>query len=131
LVLQTFAETEVLRNTRASREYDAHEIDQLISKDSDGLFFLDYLRAIRNEDSDERYLKFLGTHRQVIEDKLTGLERLNIAAKLGWLASYHNRIVASAVADPGTRSQLTIELHKRGPFFDLPRSLPTSEGLEP
>jgi hypothetical protein len=118
IVLQTFVETNALRKIEATLEHDSKELLQLIRQDVDGLYFVDYLRAIRSEDTEERYLVFLRKHREMIERRLNGLDAIGVASKLGWLASYHNQTVARGFADEELRRSLSIELHGKGPFFD-------------
>jgi len=79
-----------------------HEVEQelqylcrVLKKDSDGVWFIDYLRAFESEADDwAAYLRFLTKHRQLIVDQLPQVKQLDsVLTKYGWLVNYHNNWV--------------------------------------
>jgi hypothetical protein len=70
---------------------------RVLRKDTDGVWFVDYLRAFESEADDElTYLRFLKEHRQVIVNHLSQAKRLDsVLTKYGWLVNYHNNWVDS------------------------------------
>lgn len=75
---------------------EIRHIRQLVRKDSDGLFFVDYLEAFLPElDEPEFQPVVLRDHRQMILDGVGKGAALNgVSAKYVWLANYHNALVA-------------------------------------
>jgi hypothetical protein len=78
-----------------SYEEDIQYLRQVLSKDNDGVWYLDYLRAFEAEaDSPRAYLQLLCDHRDLIVNALSDVATLNsIAVKYGWLVNYHNRSI--------------------------------------
>lgn len=76
-----------------SYEEDIRYLRQVLTKDNDGIWYLDYLRAFETEaDSPIRYLQLLSDHRDLIVNALNDVAELNsVAVKYGWLVNYHNR----------------------------------------
>jgi len=71
-------------------------INKLIKKDDDGLYFIDYIRAIRSEldDPEAGYILFLERHRSLIKRNLTkhaGQKR--VLQKYEWIARYHDELI--------------------------------------
>lgn len=77
-------------------DWDLQEIRKLVSQGDDGLWFVDYARAIESElDEPEMYPIFLKAHKQLIlknARKVTSLSKE--LSKYLWLASYHNQVVS-------------------------------------
>jgi hypothetical protein len=68
-------------------------IRELLRQDSDGLWFVDYLRAIATElDEPDMYPEFLKDHRTLIEKRLGDCVTLDRTSRVStWLWRYHNR----------------------------------------
>jgi hypothetical protein len=90
-----------LRTNPALRHHDykteIKEIKSLIRRDDDGLFFVDYLRAIESELRDyDSYFEFLSTHRELVKNGLRKFsDKKRIRRKYLWLRKYHNSTVSS------------------------------------
>lgn len=71
------------------------QIGKMIQRDSDGLYFIDYLRAVQDEIDDPDDIPFfLRRHKAIIAANLKGVSKLNpVAAKYLWLAHYHNTVI--------------------------------------
>ena len=67
----------------------------VLREDTDGLWFIDYLKAFQTEvDEPPMYLEFLEQHRQLIESKLKASTTLDRTSRgYTWLRSYHNRVI--------------------------------------
>lgn len=67
----------------------------VLREDTDGLWFIDYLKAFQTEvDEPPMYLEFLEQHRQLIERKLKASTTLDRTSRsYTWLRSYHNRVI--------------------------------------
>lgn len=77
-------------------ESELDSIDKLISTDSYGVKFIDYLQAIEEEfdTPDAEYHAFLNRHKQLIEHNLMKYcTNKSIRAKYVWLRQYHNSTV--------------------------------------
>jgi hypothetical protein len=76
-------------------EQEMQYLCRVLKKDTDGVWFIDYLRIIEADLNDcAAYLQFLRSHRQLIVDGLAEFKELNsILTKYGWLVSYHNNCV--------------------------------------
>ena len=70
-------------------------IHSLLSKEFDGVYFLDYLRAMNGEfDEPDYYLDFLLRHRDLIRRGLRRFPQVSTAReKYEWLSNYHNATV--------------------------------------
>ncbi len=89
-VFETLRDNPALRTQ--SYENEVRDMLQLISQGSDGVWFIDYLRAIESElDHPADYLELLKEHRDLITSKISDVSGLDsVASKFGWLRSYHN-----------------------------------------
>jgi hypothetical protein len=83
------------------RPYDRTEeqerpyINNLIAPLDDGRSFIDYLHSAADEiDDNERYIRFLRHHQQLIESALGQTQSPSVTSKYFWLARYHNRVVS-------------------------------------
>ena len=67
----------------------------VLREDSDGLWFVDYLKAFQSEvDEPPMYLEFLEQHRKLIESKLKAATTLDRTSRgFTWLRNYHNRVI--------------------------------------
>ena len=90
----------MLRNRDHDANTEMRFIRTLIRRDSDGRYFVDYLRAISSEFDNPipDYLKFLNMHGNLIK---IGLRRFKsdkrVLEKYEWLKSYHNLTVTSQI----------------------------------
>lgn len=78
-----------------SYEEEIGYLRQLLSRGTDGIWFIDYLRAFESEvDHQEDYLRLLMDHRDLISEMLQNVSKVDsIVTKYGWLRNYHNRWV--------------------------------------
>lgn len=77
---------------RHAVEDEMQYLCHLLKKDTDGVWFIDYLRIMAAQADDQAaYLRFLKAHRQLILDRLSEFRQLNsVLTKYGWLVNYHN-----------------------------------------
>ncbi len=84
-----------LKKEEHSFQEEKKYIDRLIRKDSDGHYFVDYLKAyfaeLDNPNSD--FPKVVNMHKEKIEIQLH-TEDLRVQQKYGWLAEYHNTVIS-------------------------------------
>jgi hypothetical protein len=101
VVFEEYESEPLLRNEIHDLETEKKYIARLVRRDSDGLYFLDYLRACLSEFNEEgQELLFLLDHKRLIVKNGARLDGLNkIAAKYLWLATYHNRTVRRLPSD--------------------------------
>ncbi len=67
------------------------ELMRLISKDTDGQWFLDYLRAFESETGHESdYVQFVANHRDFIIRGLRNHDGTSVVRKYEWMRQYHN-----------------------------------------
>lgn len=79
-----------------SAEHEFASYKKLITCDSDGIWFIDYLKASSHEllNSHEDSLQFFGDHKNLIINAAKNFNELSSeSAKLLWLSAYHNRTV--------------------------------------
>ena len=86
----------------SSMRMKGHSIDdeksivrEILRKGSDGIWFVDYLRAFESElDTPETYYEMLVKHRDSIKEYGANPKLApSVLGKYAWLASYHNRCV--------------------------------------
>lgn len=72
-----------------------------ITKEADGIYFIDYLRSFLGEIDDPSNIPvFLANHKQIIIDNASGAAELTpISAKYLWMASYHNTVIKELQED--------------------------------
>ncbi|MBN3808511.1 hypothetical protein [Paraburkholderia sp. Ac-20347] len=77
-------------------EQDLSHIRKILRKDSDGIHFVDYLRAFLSEiDEADNIPVFLQRHKEIILQNAGGADELSsVAAKYLWMASYHNGLIS-------------------------------------
>lgn len=77
-----------------SYEQEAEYVYQLLRLDTDGFYFVDYLKAIYNElDSpNDDYPGYMADHKAVIEKALGDKLPLEVRKKYVWLGNYHNQV---------------------------------------
>lgn len=94
-VFQEFRRNEKLRKKHHNLADEIHYIKKLVRRSDDGMWFVDYLKAIYFEmdDPPSMYPGFLGRHRDFIVKYAQGLPvRGRALQKYLWLAEYHNLI---------------------------------------
>lgn len=81
-----------------------------IRRESDGIYFIDYLRAFQTEiDEPENIPVFLRNHKELIVKNAGGATQLNsVSAKYLWLASYHNSVIREFKEEFWQREELEI-----------------------
>lgn len=100
---------------------EIHYLRRLLRQSDDGLWFVDYLRAIRGElDDPDMYPVLLDRHRQtIVSGAQTPAPR--IQQKYLWLALYHNRVCDEFGVDDYTISSADIPaleaLAERSPYI--------------
>jgi hypothetical protein len=102
--------TELARNSGLwmhDRESEEESVRDLLRKDDDGEFFIDYLRVIRGEldDPGSNYEAFLRRHYEIIQSGLVRYSRKpKIRRKYEWMKRYHRATIAGlSKARRGTR----------------------------
>ncbi|GAB4212808.1 MAG: hypothetical protein OHK0013_35990 [Sandaracinaceae bacterium] len=106
--------------------WESGHVQELLDRAEDGFWFVDYLRAFAGElDAPEKYPEYLADHAKCIAAaKASAGRNLSVAAKIHWLASYHDRVVAELdddeVAAHGT-TKAALMVAGAAPFsFKLP-----------
>lgn len=85
-----------IRSKNHTLKEELKYIHKLIRQDDDGLYFIDYIRAIQSEldDPEAGYILFLERHRSLIKRNLgkhAGQER--VLDKYKWLSRYHDELI--------------------------------------
>lgn len=82
-------------------EQEFSYIRKNVKKDSDGIYFIDYLRSFLDEiDEPANIPLFLQRHKAIILQNAGGASQLSsIAAKYLWMATYHNEVIAGIEED--------------------------------
>lgn len=95
-LLTEFRKNDLLKAAYHDMEEEEQYIRNLIHRGDDGIWFIDYIRAVATElDENDMYPIFLQSHRQLILDgtnRFAGLS--HPMSKYLWLASYHNECVS-------------------------------------
>lgn len=108
-------------------EREIQQIRQLIRRDDDGQWFVDYLSVICNESqSHAQFLRFFAGHKNLIENELRCLlaapaapkecprsEATSVLSKYVWLANYHDNFAAEAERSDIAPYVIDVELRKR------------------
>lgn len=92
-VFPLFEKDQLLRNHDTATEWEY--LQKVIRRDSDGLYFVDYISGILTEfDEEGMEFDFLAAHKEVVLESARAHDGLNkVAAKYLWLANYHNTVV--------------------------------------
>lgn len=82
----------LLRKDTHDPDTEKRYVKGLLRRDSDGLWFIDYLWAMNQEADDlAQYAEFLKHHHDFLQARLRTRKRLDErAVQLGWLGRYHN-----------------------------------------
>jgi hypothetical protein len=95
-LLSEYRNNALVKAAHHALEVDEGYISRLIRRGDDGIWFVDYVRAVESElDEPEMYPDFLQMHRKLIIEgakRFTGLS--GPMGKYLWLASYHNELVS-------------------------------------
>lgn len=86
----------LIRSKNNTLKQEFWHIHQLVRQDDDGLYFIDYIRAIQSEldDPEAGYILFLKRHSSLIKrnlNKHAGQER--VLDKYKWLSRYHDELI--------------------------------------
>jgi len=94
-LLKEYKANKLLKKRDHSYEMDSEYVKDLIKQGDDGLFYVDYARAVAKElDELEMYPNFLRRHREVIIEAASKYKDISKdLEKYFWLATYHNTIV--------------------------------------
>jgi hypothetical protein len=100
-ILLEYERTASLRSENNTAEQDLEYVKSLIRQDSDGLWFVDYLRGmLGNFDFPEYYSAFINKHKELILSKASENNKLNsISLKYNWVAVYHNLVVNELIQE--------------------------------
>ena len=95
-LIKEYKSNKLLKAEHHSIEQDSEYIHDLLKQGDDGMWFIDYARAIESEmDEPEMYPVFLQRHREVILFGSEKHKKLNaVLNKYVWMANYHNQVVA-------------------------------------
>ncbi len=109
-VFTTMEVNPLLRNAIHDAQTEKEYIGRLVHRDSDGLYFLDYLRGMNGEfDEPDDWLDFLAFHKKWILQQARGLGEVHkIAAKYLWVATYHNEVVGGVGGEQFAKYDLDI-----------------------
>ena len=94
-LLKIFDGTNALKSSIHTHDMEKGYLKNLLRKDIDGLWFIDYLRGSEIEFEDAfDYYGFLLKNANVIRKATKDLKELNdVVQKYSWLANYHNSVV--------------------------------------
>lgn len=106
---------ERLRKDTHSPEEERAYIRKMLRRDTDGLWFVDYLRAGYAEaNDDEAFERMLEWHRDAVTAQIQTHPKFDrTGQKLAWIAQYHNRVIREFKKNglPEDRAEeLTIEI---------------------
>jgi hypothetical protein len=92
-VFPLFEKEPLLKHHDTDTEWEY--LQKVIRRDSDGLYFVDYISGILTEfDEEGMEFEFLATHKEIVLENAAAHKGLNkVAAKYLWLANYHNTVV--------------------------------------
>lgn len=95
-LIKEYKSNKLLKAEHHSLEQDSEYVSDLLKQGDDGMWFIDYARAIVSEiDEPEMYPKFLLRHREMILSGCEKHKKLNaVLSKYVWLANYHNQIIS-------------------------------------
>jgi hypothetical protein len=109
-VFQEFRRNRKLRAEHHNLADEIHYIKKLVRRGDDGMWFVDYLKAIYSEMDDPAiYPQFLERHRDFIVERAGGTSIHGRALqKYLWLAEYHN-LICSELGDDATDLRIAPE----------------------
>jgi hypothetical protein len=100
-MIETFKLEPLLRKDWRSLSEEADFLRRFLRRDEDGLWFIDYLFAARNDlDTPEAYPGLLENNRMHVEKVLSRRVALDaVAVKALWSAQYHNGVLDRLIAE--------------------------------
>lgn len=116
-----------LASAQNTRSQEFSYIRKNVRKGSDGIYYIDYLRAFLGEiDDPDNIPVFLQNHKDVILQTAKGAAELSsISAKYLWMATYHNELVAELET-----KFLEHRCLKREDFEVTPEEMPLLQSVE-
>ncbi len=95
-LIQLLGNERLLVSNHNSIDEELTSIRKNITKGSDGLYFVDYLRSFQTEVDDPAYIPlFLDSHKKLILDNASGSDNLtSVSSKYLWMSTYHNEVVS-------------------------------------
>lgn len=70
---------------------EKERLSDVLSSDSDGVWFIDYLKLSRHYDFDDNFMELLNKQKELVLSEVQKLNKFDgIALKYNWLACYHN-----------------------------------------
>ncbi len=96
LAFDTPEKIRLLKSAQHDIELEREYLGSLLRRDSDGVWFIDYLRASQSEfdGGAPAYIDFILDHKNLVENGLKQFKNLNrVVGKYLWLANYHNTTV--------------------------------------
>jgi hypothetical protein len=94
------------------------EADDLICRDVDGWWFVNYLQAARGPRGVD--WQAIARHKQSIQTSLSGTKRHDVLPKYGWACRYHNVFCHWHRSDPGYADQYRIDRHDETSTIERP-----------
>lgn len=127
-LIHEYKTNKLLRAKWHSLEQELEIVKDLLRQGDDGMWFVDYARAIEGElDEPEMYPIFLQRHREVILAGAKSHEKLNaILSKFIWMAYYHNQIISNM--NDGWFEHYELD---RNDFFISSGDIPALQYVEP
>ena len=121
LVFEELRSNPELRAEHHDLEDEIHYLRHLLSRSDDGIWFVDYLRAIQRElDEPDYYPTFLEHHRDfIIRNSAAVSGHSRALQKYLWLANYHNDVVVGVI-DEVNQPNLIITRNEISSFETLP-----------
>ena len=100
-VFENYVKNPSMKGSAHSLEKDLEYIDALLHDGGDGLYSVDYVRAIKDQlEGGQAYLEFTWRHRDLVKKEAAKFSRYNsVKQKLAWLANYHNTATLAVYPD--------------------------------
>lgn len=121
-LIQQLHEDRRLASTHNSLQEEFAYISKNIRRESDGIYFVDYLRSFLDEIDDQNNIPvFLRNHKELIVNNFGGTTQLTpVSAKYLWMASYHNSVIREF--NEGFRRRENLEI--------TPKEVPMLQSVE-
>lgn len=109
-LIQQLQKDKRLASTHNTLADELAYIRKNIRRESDGIYFIDYLRSFQTEiDEPDDIPVFLRNHKELIVKNIGGTTQLDpVSAKYLWLASYHNSVIREFKEEFWKREELEI-----------------------
>jgi class 3 adenylate cyclase len=104
-VVEALKSEPLLKKDTHQTSDEVAEVLQLLRRDADGVWFVDFLHAALGEvDEPHLYEQLLDKHKKCVEKALGNCKKLDdVAIKVLWAAHYHNQVLDRLVADGDNR----------------------------